>query len=190
MPGGSPLDRVPRGRGVSWHLTIHIVHQAYPRVECGVRMPRWLTHTTYFAPVDKIRGAHGTVGKSIGLEHGEVKTPLKIGSDFYWHRGSSGCSYAPAPCLPPCLACLFLMSQQQDNTVPARRHPREVSIRGLEDSYSVTCISVHLHFCNTTNGGTSAVRAHPEIWYHLSGMRKCEMPSKTNGDASYGEKRL
>jgi hypothetical protein len=54
----------------------------------------------------------------------------------------------------------------------------------------VTCIAVHLHFCNTTNGGNAAVRGHPQIWYHLSGIRKFEMHSITHGGAFYGERRL
>ena len=77
-----------------WHITLPIVNQAYPRVECGVRVPRWLPHTASFAHGGKIRGAHGTFGQPIRLEHGEVKTPLKIGSDFHRHRGSTGYPHA------------------------------------------------------------------------------------------------
>jgi uncharacterized membrane protein YfcA len=38
--------------------------------------------------------------------------------------------------------------------------------------------------------GNSAVRCHPEICYHLSGMLKFEMHSITHGGVSYGERRL
>src|SRR5262245_25541699 len=75
-----------------WHIMLPIVNQAYPRVERGLRVLRWLTHTAYLAHVGKIRGTHGTFGKPIGLEHGKVKTPLKIVIDFHRHRSST--SYA------------------------------------------------------------------------------------------------
>ncbi len=77
-----------------WHITLPIVNQAYPRVECGVRVLRWLTHTASFAHGGKIRGPHGTFGQPIRLKHGEVKTPLKIVSDFHWYRSSTGYAHA------------------------------------------------------------------------------------------------
>jgi hypothetical protein len=41
------------------HITLPIVDQASPRVEGGVRVPRWFPHTASFAHGGKIRGGHG-----------------------------------------------------------------------------------------------------------------------------------
>src|SRR5262249_28360829 len=42
----------------------------------------------------------------------------------------------------------------------------------------------------SSDGGITAARGHPHIWYHLSGIRTFERHSRTHGGASYGERWL
>src|SRR5262245_22720148 len=93
QPSGLDFAGAPHPPGPLAH---HDPHRQLGVPACRVRGQGVVLASPYylFAHVGKIRSAHGTFGKPIRLEYGEVKTLLEIGIDFHRHRGSTGYPHA------------------------------------------------------------------------------------------------